>query len=213
MRLIEPLRITVIVAAFAAGPALAQTPPAHPAPPAAAAAPAAQAWQRFAEAEEVQLRDVAAIVRVTPENRTDVALAIANGGPLRDPEVRVRGERLVVDGKLRRQIRSCRVRGQDFEVTTGANGRLRGADLLVIDLRVPQSAVVSAGGAVRLHMAPSQSAQVRLDGCGEADIERVADAAEISVAGGPDVRLYEAGTATVSVAGSGDVVVGAGATG
>ncbi|MGH6951238.1 MAG: GIN domain-containing protein, partial [Vitreimonas sp.] len=194
-----------MAAGLAAAPALAQTPPAQPAPH---PAPAAHAWQRFAEAHEVQLRDVAAIVRITPENRTDIALAIANGGPLRGPEVRVRGERLLVDGKLRRQIRSCRVRGQDFEVTTARNGRLSGGELPVIDLRVPQSAVVHAGGAVRLHMGPSQSARVRLDGCGEADIERVADAADIAVAGGPDVRLYEAGTATVSVAGAGDVVLG-----
>lgn len=196
MRLIGPLRSAAIAAAFAAAPAMAQT------------SPAPAAWQRYTDAHEVQLRDVAAIVRIVPENRTDIALAIANAGPLRDPEVRVRGERLMVDGKLRGQIRSCRVRGQAFEVTTARNGRLSGAQLLVIDLRVPQNAVVSAGGAVRLHMGPSQSAEVRLDGCGEADIERVADAAEIAISGAPDLRLYEAGVATVSVAGSGDVVLG-----
>lgn len=199
MRLTGPLRIAAVAAAFAAAPAMAQTPPVPP---------ASAAWQRYADAHEVRLRDVAAIVRIVPENRTDIALAIANAGPLRDPEVRVRGERLTVDGKLRRQIRSCRVRGQDFEVTTARNGRLSGDQLLVIDLRVPQNAVVSAGGAVRLHMGPSQSARVRLDGCGEADIERVADAAEIALSGAPDLRLYEAGTATISVAGSGDVVLG-----
>src|SRR5688572_33101457 len=88
MRLTEPLRIAASGAAVAAAPALAQTPP------------TAHAWQRYANAREVQLRDVAAIVRVVPENRTDIALAIVNDGPLRDPEVRVRGERLTIDGKL-----------------------------------------------------------------------------------------------------------------
>ena len=196
MRLTEPLRIAAIAAAFAAAPALAQTPP------------TAHAWQRYADAREIQLRDVAAIVRIVPENRTDIALAIVNDGPLRDPEVRVRGERLTVDGKLRGQIRSCRVRDQGFEVTTARNGRLTGAQLLLIEVRLPQNAVVSAGGAVRLHMGPSQSAEVHLGGCGEADIERVADAADIAVAGGADLRLYEAGTASIAVAGSGDVVAG-----
>ena len=201
MRLTGPIRIAAIATAFAAAPALAQTPPVP-------TAPTAHVWQRYADAREVQLRDVAAIVRIVPENRTDIALAIVNDGPLRDPEVRVRGERLTVDGKMRGQIRSCRVRGQDFEVITARNGRLNGAQLLVIDVRVPQNAIVSAGGAVRLHMGPSQSARVHLGGCGEADIERVADAAEIAIAGAPDLRLYEAGAATISVAGSGDVVLG-----
>lgn len=214
MHLLQPLRLAVMAAALAAMPswATAQTPAPHAAHPAAQAvdapAPEARLWQRYAQAREVQLRDVAAIVRITPENRADVAVAITNGGPLRAPEVRVRGDRLVVDGRMRRQIRSCRVRSQDFEVTTSRNGRLSGGQLLVIDLRVPQRAVVAAGGAVRLHMGPSQSARVRLEGCGEADVERVADAAEIALAGSPDLRLYEAGSATIAVAGSGDVVLG-----
>jgi hypothetical protein len=209
MRLIELLRFSAFAVALAAAPALAQT-PALPAQPAAQAAPApaARTWQRYADAREVQLRDVAAIVRVTPENRTDVALAIANGGPLRAPEVRVRGDRLLIDGRMRGQIRSCRARGEGFEVTTTRNGRLSSAQLPVIQVRVPQRAVISAGGAVRLHMGPSQSARLRVDGCGEADLARVADAAEISVSGSPDVRLAEAGSATISVAGAGDIVVG-----
>lgn len=191
MRLIEPIRVLALAALLGAAPA----------------AQAQSGFQRYAGASEVQLRDVAAIVRVTPENRTDVAVSIRAGG-FDPPQLRVSGDRLVIDGRLRRQIRSCRVDGQSFEVTTARQGRVSGDQLMVIELRVPQNAVVSAGGAVRLHVAPSQAARIAVSGCGDAEIERVADEAEISVAGAPDVRLQEAGSATVSVAGAGDVMLG-----
>jgi len=201
MRLNEAVRVSVLAVCLT-GAAHAQTPPAQP------HATHAATWQRYAAAREVQLRDVAAIVRITPENRTDVAVAIVNNGPLQAPDVRVRGDRLVIDGQMRHQIRSCRVRGQDLEVVTTRNGRVSGAQLAAIEVRVPQNAVVVAGGALRLHLAPAQSAHVRLEGCGDADIERVEDEAEIAVSGSPDVRLYDAGTATLAVAGAGDVNVG-----
>lgn len=205
MRLVE----TCCAAAFAtllwAVPAWAQ---AQEAP----AAPAARArtLTRFSEASEVQLRDVAAFVRVIPENRTDVAVGFVNAGVTPTPEYRVSRRRLIIDGKMRRQIRDCRVIGGDgFEVQTTRQGRLSGAQLPVIELRVPQNAIVGVSGAVRLHVAPAQAATIRLDACGDADIVRVEDSAEIAVSGSQDVRLYEAGTATIAIAGSGDVTLGA----
>jgi hypothetical protein len=167
----------------------------------------ARQWARY-DASEVTIRDAAALVRVFPENRSDVALSVVNEGPLPGPEVRVSRGRLVIDGRLNRQIQNCRVRNNDIEVTTRRQGRLRGAQLPVIELRVPQDADIAAGGAVRLHLAPARSANVRLEGCGDADVVRVANAAEISVSGSGDLRLYDAGSAEVRVAGAGDVVVG-----
>lgn len=178
----------------------AQTAPEEP-------ASVARHWARY-EATEVTLRDVAALVRVRPENRADVAVSIVNAGQLPAPELRVSRRRLVIDGKLRRQIRSCRVNGDDFEVVTRRQGQLHSAQLPVIELRVPEHAVVTAGGAVRLHLAPAETAEVNLSGCGDADIVSVAGAADISVSGVGDLRLYEAGQADVRVAGSGDVIVG-----
>jgi hypothetical protein len=157
----------------------------------------------------VQLRDVAAIVRVTPESRTDVAIAVTNSGPLPAPELRVSRNRLIVDGKLRRQIRSCRVGGAEgFEVETSRQGRVSDERLPTIHLRVPEDAVVAANGAVRLRLAPAQSLRLRLDGCGDADLERVAGEADLALSGAPDVRLYEADSASVAVAGAGDVTLG-----
>jgi len=171
------------------------------------AAGAAAAQERYA-VRGVTVRDAAALVRVVPEERADVAVSVVNPGPLPAPSVRVSRGRLLIDGQLRRQIRSCRVRGSDFEVVTSRQGRLSVAQLPTIELRVPREADLSAGGAVRLHVAPAQSARVRLDGCGDADIVRVDEEAEIAVSGAADLRLYEAGSAEISMAGGGDVVVG-----
>lgn len=182
----------------------AQTPPSETTRP-----ERARTLTRFSAATEVQLRDVAAFVRVIPENRTDVAIGYVNTGVTPAPEYRVTRRRLIVDGKLRRQIRSCRVVGADgFEVQTTRQGRLSGEQLPVIEIRVPQNANVTAGGAVRMWVGPAQAAHIRLDACGDADIVRVEDRAEIAVAGSGDMRLGNAGEAEVAIAGSGDVTLG-----
>ena len=199
MRLVETCCAAVFAALVFATPGWAQTPEAQ----------RARSLTRFADATEIQLRDIVGFVRVIPENRTDVAIGFAHVGSLPAPEYRMSRRRLIVDGKMRRQIRNCRVAGGDgFEVQTARQGRVSGAALPVIEVRVPQNAVVSVSGAVRLRMEAAQDAQIRLDACGDADIVRVENDAEIAISGSQDLRLYEAGSATVSIAGSGDVTLG-----
>jgi hypothetical protein len=200
MRVIAILSFAVLATPLAA----AQTPPAPP-----TFALTAPSYARYERASEVQLRDVAAYVRIRPENRADVSIAIINNGPLPAPRLRMSGRRLIVDGGLRRQIRSCRVDGASgFDVSTGRFGAVQGAQIPTIELRVPQSAVVTANGAVRLRMAPAQSAVIRLDGCGDGDIERVTESAEISVSGSSDLRVFDVGALEAAVAGAGDLSVG-----
>ena len=172
-------------------------------------ASAQEHWLRYPGMTEVQLRDVAAIVRVLPESRADIGVSISNTGPLPAPEIRSQRQRLIIDGDLRRQIRSCRtLEGGGFEVNVGRRGVLRNEQLPTITLRVPLDVVLAAGGGVQLHMARADAARVSLDGCGDADLEGVTGEADISIAGAPNFRLYEAGEATVSVAGGGDVTLG-----
>jgi len=166
-------------------------------------------YRRY-DATEVQLRDVAAVVRVRPEARDDIAVSIANTGPLPAPQLRVVRGKLIIDGGLRRRIRSCNANGAEFEVNVATAGRVAAPRLPVIEIRTPERVVVSAEGAVRLSVGPSDSATIRLEGCGDADVERVAGEAVIAVSGAPDLRLYEAGSATVALAGAGDVTVGVG---
>lgn len=203
MRLAETCSAAALAALLFTAPAAAQTP--EPAP-----AQHARTLTRFSQASEVQLRDFAGFVRVIPENRNDVAVGFANAGVTPAPDYRMSRQRLIIDGKLRRQVRSCRVIGQDeFEVETSRHGRLTGAQLPVIELHVPQNAVVAVGGASRVQVAPAQAARIRLDGCGDAEIARVAGEAEIAIAGSQDLRLIEAGSAEIAIAGSGDVTIGA----
>lgn len=205
------MRLIAILSALLAAPlAAAQTLPAPPAPPAAPTfALTAPSYARYERATEVQLRDVAAYVRVRPENRSDVSVAFINTGPLAAPRISRSGRRLIVDGGLRRQVRGCSVEGASgFEVRTTRNGVLRGNQIPTIELRVPQNAVVSTNGAVRLRMAPAQAATLRVDGCGDADIERIAESAEISISGSPDVRAFDVGELEAALAGSGDLNVG-----
>jgi hypothetical protein len=197
MRLSAILTLAAALCGASALQASAQTPPAE-----------AAAWSRYAQASEVQVRDFAGYVRVFPENRADVAISIANAGPLRAPAVRMNGSRLVIDGGLHREIRSCRVTGANGFAVNMRHGTVADARLPVVSIRVPRTAVVAAGGAIRLHMADAENARVRFEGCGDADIERVERNADVALNGSGDVRLYEAGQATVAVAGSGDVTVG-----
>ncbi len=204
MRLIETCCAAALGFMLLATPAQAQNAQAEAAP-----AGHARTLTRFSTATEVQLRDFAGFVRVIPENRSDVAVGFVNVGVTPAPEYRVVRRRLIVDGKLRRQIRSCRAIGADgFEVQTTRLGTLSGAQLPIIELHVPQHAVVAVGGAVRMQMAAAQAAHVRLDACGDAQIERVEDEAEIAIAGSQDLRLSEAGHAEIAIAGSGDVTLG-----
>lgn len=202
--------------ALPTGLAAAQTSPLSPAAPISPPSPvtpptppSAQAQlHRYPRITEVRLRDLAAIVIVHPENRTDIAVSVINPGPLRMPEVRAGGRRVTIDGKLRRQISSCRGNGERFEANIARVGRLMARQLPTVMIHTPQNVVVSGGGAVRLHVERAEDVFVHLEGCGESDIESVENEADITVSGHMDVRVYEAGEATVRVAGEGDVVLG-----
>lgn len=211
MRLFAAAFLVSSLAGLAAASAqVTPQPPTPPAPPAPSAVVLeAPSYSRYEAAREVQLRDVAAFVRVRPETRRDVSVAIINQGPLAPPRLRVSGDRLVIDGGLRRQIGACSVSGADgFTVRTRRGQTLSTAEIPIIELRVPRDVVLSVNGAARLRVGPSDRAEIQFSGCGDADIERVAGAVDISLSGTPDLRLYDAGEVTAAVAGQGDVVLG-----
>jgi hypothetical protein len=204
MRLIAPL--VLAAALLAPVSASAQNPPA---PPPTSVVLTAPSYSRYERASEVQLRDFVGFVRVRPENRSDVAIAFINSGPVSVPQIRISGRKLVIDGGMRRQVRSCRVlEGGGFTVVTRRQGTLSGNQLPVLELRVPQNVVIGANGAVRMRVGPSVSATIAVDGCGDADIERVQNGAELAISGSPDLRIYEAGSLTASLAGAGEVTAG-----
>lgn len=200
-------RFSILMAAVlaCAATALAEEPAAAPFPP----LPQGVDWMRYDRASEVQLRDIAAVVYVVPESRPDVAVAVVHRGGVPGIELSTHGRRLLVDGRLEHDIEACRVEpGGAFQVRLGSGWR-SAETLPAIYLRVPLEAVISASGATRLEMRRGQSLRLALKGCGDADIEGVDGAADISLAGDrPSVRLYDSGAASIRVAGDGDILLG-----
>lgn len=212
--------IIACLAAFcaAAVPAAAQVAPPAPPPsvgnvaptaPVAPVAPANLSLRRYPNTESVTLQNLAAYVRVRPEARDDIAVAVINEGPLAAPNVRASGRRLVIDGRQRGQLLTCTVRGPTgFEVRTRRQGRVGGAQLPVIEIRTPLDAHVSARGAVRMHVGAAENAEISLDGCGDVDIERVDETAQVVAAGYADLRIFDAGELIAAIAGDGSVDAG-----
>lgn len=216
MRPYLPQAFAVAALTLFAAPGYAQTPPAPPAPVAppspqyAAPAPAAPnlTFRRY-NATELQIRDVAAFVRIHPESRADISVAIINPSALPAPQIRTARNKLIIDGQLRRRIRGCRTGAQGrFDVNVSGAGWLRTEQIQIIEVRVPERADISVGGATRVNMGRAESADVALSGCGDADLEGVTGEIDLAVAGSTDVRLYDAGTASVSLAGDGDATLG-----
>lgn len=213
MRPYLPQALAVLALTILAAPSHAQTPtaPAAPAAPQyAVPAPAAPnlTFRRYA-ASELQIRDVAAFVRIHPENRADISVAIINPSSLPAPRLHSAGNRLIIDGQLRRRIRGCRTGAQGrFDVNINGAGWLRTEQIPIIEVRAPQRANVSVSGATRLNMGRAENAEVNIAGCGDADLEGVSGEIALAMAGSSDVRLYDAGTASVSLAGDGDATIG-----
>jgi hypothetical protein len=214
---ISRFSILALAGLSVAGAAMAQPAPAAPPAPVAREAPPAPfpplppgiEWRRYPRATEVQVRDIAAVIYVTPESRPDVAVAVVHNGGVPAIELSGHGRRLLVNGRLDRQLGECRVEaGGSFQAQVGSTW-LDADQLPEIYLRVPREAVINASGATQIHMRRAESARIAINGCGDADLEGVETSADISVAGDrPRVRLYDSGAAAIRIAGDGDILLG-----
>lgn len=158
---------------------------------------------------ELKVRGAAAVLKVIPEDRTDIAVEITNPGRLVTPTVRMDGSALVVDGNLGRRMRDCDTDSDSFSVNVSGVGELAMNELPVITARVPRDVDLSVGGAVWADIGASQSADLSFTGCGPAKIADVTNTLELSSAGSGAITAASAGSASVSAAGSGDATLGA----
>lgn len=170
-------------------------------------APANAAATTYASTE-LRLRNAVAVLKVIPEDRTDISLDIANPGTLAMPRVRLDGDVLVVDGGVSR-VHGCNERGNAISVSVRGVGDVGEAQMPVITARVPRAVQVSVGGAVRSDIGPSTSAKLSFSGCGPAKVGDVAGLLELSSTGSGDVTTGAVQTASLSTAGSGDTTLGA----
>ena len=170
-----------------------------------------------AEAASVDIRHAAARVTVIPENRADVKIEFVTTNAALPLQVERRGDRVVVDGDLKRRIRNCHSRrwGNDedgrSEGEAGVNVTVRGVgkvawkDLPQVVVRTPMNAKVEASGAVFGSVGRSASLELDNAGCGDWTIANVAGPALVDIAGSGDTRMGASRQLRLRIAGSGDV--------
>lgn len=172
---------------------------------AAAAAAAALAGPALAE-PSVEIKYAAARVVVIPEARSDVKVQIVSTSASLPLMVRNEGEKVVVDGDLRRRVHGCSTMFGKPTVHVLGLGQVAYDDLPQIVVRTPMDVRIEAGGAVFGSIARAEAVRLSNAGCGDWTIGNVKGALHISEAGSGDVRAGTAGELHVHVAGSGDIM-------
>ena len=158
-------------------------------------------------ATEVELKDMAAKVVVTPENRSDVELKVVYGtNKLPVIMVHTEGNKFVADGKLKYHSLDCKT-GNDVDVS--GIGLVGNADLPTVYVKVPMDAKVSAGGAIFGTLGATQTLELNHGGCGGWTVGNVAGHAEVNIGGSGDVTMGTASDAEVNIGGSGNFKSGA----
>ncbi len=170
-----------------------------------------------AQAASVDIRHAAARVTVIPENRADVKVEFVTTNAALPMQVITRGDRVIIDGDLKRRIRDCRggswnidvdgnrSEGRKMHVTVRGVGRVDWDDLPQVVVRTPMSAKVDASGAVFGSIGRSAGLELDNAGCGDWTIANVAGPASIDIAGSGDTRMGSARQLRLRIAGSGDV--------
>lgn len=157
-------------------------------------------------ASGVDLKHVAATLRVIPEDRANIDIQIAPGGRLAAPSVRVEDGRLVVDGGLENRFRGCRDWNGSRTIEIEDVGSVPVSELAVITIRTPRTLDLKVGGAVFTDIGASQGGRVTLNGCGDTTMGSAGGALELTLNGSGDVEAGAVSGALDAVLnGSGDV--------
>lgn len=182
---------------------------------AAAASPAAA--QTF-DSRAVEIKDAVARVVVIVEDRRDISVEVEPGSAgLPGLQIQRRGDRVVIDGGLHSQIRSCRSGaayarqpgdGASVEVRNRGRVDLRNASLVVI--RSPRDVRVSSGGGVFGSVGPGgASVSLNSGGCGDWTVANTSGELGVNLGGSGTVRAGSSDRLSTNIGGSGDVVAGA----
>ncbi|HYD88311.1 MAG TPA: DUF2807 domain-containing protein [Vitreimonas sp.] len=154
---------------------------------------------------ELRLKHLAAVVTITPENRSDYLIEISSPGGTPMPTVTAEEGRVTIDGRLRGRISGC---------TEDGGAQLRGyenvtaAQLPRIVIRAPRALTINRNGAGSTDIAAAEAVDLDLAGCSTATLADVADALDLEVAGSGRVRAGAARRLSADVAGSGDISIG-----
>lgn len=168
-------------------------------------APGSMAAQTYV-GSELDFEHLAANVVITPEDRTDFVIEIANpAGRVPMPEITSQGGRITIDGRLSRRIEHCTNGGADLR----DYGSVSAEELPRITIRAPRTLEIDRSGAGSLEVGPSQSLDLDFSSCGSATLGDVAGALNVDLAGSGRISAGAAQSLNADVAGSGALAVGA----
>ena len=163
----------------------------------------------------LQIRGAVARVVVVPEARSNVVVTILKTNPRLPLRVKRFGDQVIVDGDVGGRAHVCHSFLGHPSVGVWGRGDIRYRDMPQIVVHAPMDVRLSAGEAVFGSIGRSDSLTFTNKGCGDWTIGNVRGKLRLSEAGSGDTRSGTAGSADLSVAGSGDVstqAVSAGAT-
>jgi hypothetical protein len=156
-------------------------------------------------APTLDIRGVAARVTIIPENRRDIAISLVRADPRLPIRVRKLLDRVFVTGDVSRAVHSCRAGPGGKGVAVRGRGIIANDQLPVIVVRTPWAVRLLADEAVFGEIQRSGSVDFTNKGCGDWHIDDVAGRLRFTQAGAGDARVGSAGTADLSVEGTGGI--------
>jgi hypothetical protein len=156
-------------------------------------------------APSLEIKDAAARVTVVPEARNDIKVQLLAASRTLPLTVRVRGERAIVNGRLRHRITGCSAMFGRPMIRIRGLGQAAYDDLPQIIVHTPLDVRVAVGGAVFGSIGRARSVELSNQGCGDWTIANVEGALVVNEAGSGDIRAGKAAQLIVHVAGSGDI--------
>ena len=155
---------------------------------------------------DLRLKNVAANIVITPEDRSDFLVEIANpAGRAPMPLVSSEDGRVTIDGQLRGRIQRCTDGGG---AALREYGDLTAEELPTITIRAPRDLRVDRGGAGSLEIGATESLNLDFSSCGSANVGDVAGELDIDLAGSGRVSAGAARSLNADVAGAGELSVG-----
>ena len=157
-------------------------------------------------APSVRIKDAVARVVVIPEARNDIKVEFLTTNKSLPLTIRRDGSDTIVDGDLRmNKIRGCNTNMGKATIKVRGVGEVKWDDIPQVVVRTPMSVDVSGGGAVFGSVGRSDSLELANAGCGDWTVANVKGKLEVSQAGSGDTNVGSAGSAEISIAGSGHV--------
>lgn len=160
--------------------------------------------QAFA-GNELRLKHLAALITITPEDRTDYLIEITSPGGTPMPTVSAEDGRVVIDGQLRGRISGCE---DDGGAQLRGYANVSAEQLPRITIRAPRTLSIDRNGAGTTTIAAAQAVDLDLAGCSTASLGDVAETIDLELAGSGRVTTGSARRLNADVAGSGEVNVG-----